>query len=307
MIQKFLKTVEEEDLFPGEIRFYKGILASNLIVSKQFKKLNARKKDKTFFDRVLRKRQEKPLKTKLLALIAVMKEKGLENDKDQMTINEAALKDICGLSKGDYAKALQFGIEKSCVKKQNIKGKVRITLISEDIVDDEDENDVDNNAVEKRNGKKVFRTINLHGFENENEKMICSEDLVRKEVKLDDEVYEKALEYCEVHGCVRRYNGKKKTYILLLKEDFPEKGSGNMEELKKKVIKVVKTSKTESEEGYLFMAEEKLLKVLKLSKSKLKQVVQYGLKEELLKFDEIKKVKVVVYTHERRLSINKLI
>lgn len=309
MIRNFLESVEEEDLFPGRIGIYeklkvKGKIKTDLLEPVITRKLNQRKNNLLFMSRVLKRFKDlsfdrTKLNTSLEKFIKVLQEKGVETDNGQIIINEEALKEVCGLTTEEYKTTLKHGIESLCLQKQDKNGQIRIILISAELEKDEEPKLITKRSI----CRKIFRIVKLHGVENEKQEIACKEEVVRREIKVSDEEFTSAMEFCTEQGYIRTYKGKKKTYIMLLKEDFPKEVSPGVEKIKKKVIKFIKNSKDETEEGFLCITEEKLVEVLEISKTKLAKVVQHGLKEELLKFDEIKKVKFVVYTQDRRLDL----
>ena len=123
---------------------------------------------------------------------------------------------------------------------------------------------------------------------------------------LQMKITEKHWNSVKPQGCLRTYQSRSKTVIVLLKDTFAETAPAGIAELMERVIKVVKTSKEETEEGFLFMTEEMCLEKLEISPLKSKKAVTHGLREDKLKFEEIKDVKIVVYTNERRENLKHL-
>ena len=299
--RKFLKEVEKRELFPSEIKINQ--------FEKECKKLNKRKTNPQFVKRVTGRlgiSTQSKERLDLENLIKLLKGNGIENEKDQLIILENTLQALSGLSAGTFESAVNFGIKNYCLKKKNKKGKVIIVLISEEIEDDVSEVDV--HEEEKKIGKQIFKIIKEDGFENDKNELFSREGNILRQLKLSaaDGNYRKALEFCKEQGCLRTYQDRNKTVIVLLKDKFIEIAPAGIVELMERVIKVVKTSKQETEEGFLFMTEEMCLKKLEISPLKLKKAVKHGLREDKLKFEEIKDVKIVVYTNERRVSLKHL-
>lgn len=296
MIKRFLKTVEEEDLFPGTIK---------LFITQQkdeIKKLNCRKSDPKFVERVLNRFEEGPngktvLKSLLKKLINLLKTNGVHNEKDQLVLNEKNLREASKISAAKFEKVIKYGIKASCLKKEERKGKSRIILISEDIQEDENEGN-------KKIAKLMFKIMKASGVYNEKEQRVCNETIVRSKLKSSDEDFSLALEYCVKEGCLRIYEIKNVKFIILLKEELS--GEINVEESNEemawRVIKCIKDSKEETEEGYLCMPVSKILERLEINKKRLNEIVKQGEKKELLKFENVN----VVYTQERRLQVKNL-
>lgn len=307
VIKGFLKTVEEEDLFPGKVEIFQkvGAFSSDALEEDFCKALNERNQDEDFVKRVTERLNSlKSLEEKLMSLIEVLKENGTETEKDLLFMREKVLKIVSKLSQKDFKIVIDYGIKMLCLKKEIKKGKVRIILLSEEIEQDEDLSD----SVDKKStALKIFEAIKANGIENDRGESISSLQNVKQNLQVEKKDFERALEYCKKNKCVRTYQGKTNIVVVLLKEELPEDIIPGIEELKESVIKIVKTSNEETEEGYMYMTETKVLELLKISATKLRKVVTYGLRFELLKFDVIKENKIVVYTQERRLSVNKLI
>lgn len=145
--------MEEDDLFPGGIGLFDGLLLA--LEHAHCKQLNERKQDPGFVDRVKKRFEENSVVETLLFLFTCLKEHGLENDKDQYVLKENNLKHLSNLSEDAFKKTINYGMKKSCLKKYIKKGKPRIVLVSEDItVDQEHEEDEDIESLQE--AKKVL-------------------------------------------------------------------------------------------------------------------------------------------------------
>lgn len=209
-----------------------------------------------------------------------MKESVMLNEKDQSVCSKQNVKlALPEVAHEEFEETIKFCVSQGCLRTYKSKNKTFLVLLKEKI------EEVDAHKKEKKIGYKIFNIIKKSGFENENEESVCAEKSLKRELSLKEDDYTLAVKFCVEQGCLRTYQSKDRTFLVLIKEEFEENGNQNSsnDKLLSKIIELMKETLEETEEGLLFIADKECQERLKINSAKLKSVVKLGIKEKKLK------------------------
>lgn len=297
VIKKFLKIVENEDLFPGKVILFKKISNKKwkIFHEKHVKRLNARKEENFFVERVMKRMNR--LDVMLKKMIKNIKEDGLENDKNQLVLKESNLQRLLDFSDKTFEQVVEHGVQKRCLERVSRNEKIRIILVNE-FDNDKKEQELlkeKSNEESKEQAKILFGFIKEHGELNEQEQYVCKEENVKEFGELHDEEYQQTIDFCISQGNLKVFKKESKTYILLISERFSD-------DLLKKLISLMKDEDEETEEGLLHILESQCIEKLKIKNAELENVIKFGIEKKALKQDIFKGNKILCYLKERRVK-----
>lgn len=177
--------------------------------------LNSRRKDSNFVSKV-NKRFETLCADEtilLVKLIASLKEKGVENENDQMIMSQAALQEVAGLRNWQFEKAIKYGIENNNFEKETKKEKIRIVLVSDIIgIENQDKRTKEDLL------KKIVEFIKEGEEETEDGFLYVLETTCKQHLEVDDAKFEAVVKIGITKKVLRRDMLKGSIILCYMKE-----------------------------------------------------------------------------------------